>query len=62
MTDYGKGMIVSSATVLPATAAFGIFATQTANGWVTVGFFIFNTIWLVLLLSYISRYLFNRNA
>lgn len=61
MTDYGKGTILGTATVLPATSAFGIAMADKLHPAVLVAFLIINVIMFVILASHISRYFFNRN-
>lgn len=62
MTDYGKGSILGTATVLPATSALGIAVADKLHPAVLIGFIVINTIMFIILVSHISRYFFNKNA
>lgn len=61
MTDYGKGAILGAA-VLPATSATGLLFADTLHPMVIAGFIVINVVWFILVVSYISRYIFNRKA
>ena len=60
MTDYGKGLNIAGASVLPATSAAGIFFADKLNPVIITGFIILNVVWLVILSGQISRFLLNR--
>ena len=62
MTDYGKGTILGTATVLPATSALSIAMVDKLHPAILVAFLIINVIMFVILSSHISRYFFNRNT
>lgn len=59
MSDYGKGSVLTAATVLPATSAGLLFADK-VHPLIVVGFMAVNALMLVLLVAHISRYLINR--
>lgn len=61
MTDYGKGAVLG-ATVLPATSASGLLFGGGLHPVIVAGFIVINFIWLVLVISYISRYIINHRA
>jgi hypothetical protein len=62
MTDYGKGINIAGAAVLPTTSAAGIFFADKLNPVIITGFIILNAVWLVILAGQISRFLYNRSA
>jgi hypothetical protein len=62
MTDYGKGTILGTATVLPATSALGIAVADKLHPVVLIAFLIINAIMFIILASHISRYFFNKNV
>jgi hypothetical protein len=63
MTDYGKGAAVGAAAVfLPATSSVEMYFADKMHPWVLIGFFVLNTLWLVILVAQISRYYFNKQT
>lgn len=61
MTDYGKGAVLSSVSVLPATSAGLLFADR-VNPLILAGLIAVSVFSLVTLVAYISRYLINKKG
>lgn len=62
MTDYGKGGILGTATVLPATSAAGFMLADKVHPLIAAGFVVVNVVMLVMLVAQISRYVQNRKT
>lgn len=61
MTDYGKG-VLTTATVLPATSAAGLFLADKVHPFIAAGFLVVNASMLLMLVAHISRYIVNRKV
>lgn len=58
MTEYGRGSVLGAATVLPFTA--GVLLVNVVHPLIVIGFIAISVISLMILISYIGRYLINR--
>lgn len=58
MTEYGRGSVLGAATVLPFTA--GVLLMDVVHPLIVIGFIAISVISLIILVSYIGRYLINR--
>lgn len=59
MTDYGKGGILSAASVLPATSGIGLFLTNNAHPFAVIGLFMISIISILVSVSAMFRYIRN---
>ena len=60
MTDYGKGSVLSAASVLPATGAMAYVLSERVNPAIIYGLIAVSVVSLVYLVGSVSRYLANR--
>ena len=60
MTDYGRGGVLSAATILPATSAATFLLVEKASPVIIYGLIAVNMISLLYLVAAILRYAINR--
>lgn len=60
-TDYGKGSILGAASMLPATSAASFFMYNHTHPAIIVAFVAVSIFSLIVVQSYLIRYLINKN-